>query len=77
MDGEVFATGSAGDVFVCHPFLVHAATWPHRGDRPRFLAQPPMTVSDGLDLNGPLNRLSPVARAIRLGIGRGDRSSGR
>jgi hypothetical protein len=72
--GEVFATGSAGDVFVCHPFLVHAASWPHRGAQPRFLAQPPMAVSDGLDLDGPLNRLSPVARAIRLGISEGDRS---
>ena len=25
------ATGEAGDVFLCHPFLVHAASWPHRG----------------------------------------------
>ena len=25
------ATGQAGDVFLCHPFLVHAASWPHRG----------------------------------------------
>ena len=66
--GEVFATGSAGDVFVCHPFLVHAAGWPHRGERPRFLAQPPIAVSSGLDLDGRPNRLSPVARAIRLGI---------
>jgi hypothetical protein len=71
--GEVFATGSAGDVFVCHPFLVHAATWPHRGEQPRFVAQPPMAVSDGLGLDGPLNRLSPVARAIRLGISDGER----
>jgi len=75
--GEVFATGSAGDVFVCHPFLVHAATWPHRGEQPRFLAQPPIAVSNGLDLDGPLNRLSPVARAIRLGISAGNRASGR
>lgn len=76
MSDEVFATGSAGDVFVCHPFLVHAASWPHRGEQPRFLAQPPMTVSDGLNLNGPLSGLSPVARAIRLGIGQSDGSSG-
>jgi hypothetical protein len=71
--GEVFATGSAGDVFVCHPFLVHAASWPHRGEQPRFLAQPPITVSNGLDLDGRLNRLSPVARTIRLAISEGDR----
>jgi hypothetical protein len=34
------ATGGAGDVFLCHPFLVHAASWPHRGRFPRMIAQP-------------------------------------
>jgi hypothetical protein len=24
------ATGWAGDVYLCHPFIVHTATWPHR-----------------------------------------------
>jgi Phytanoyl-CoA dioxygenase (PhyH) len=37
---SAFATGEAGDVFLCHPFLVHRATWPHRGTKPRYLAQP-------------------------------------
>jgi hypothetical protein len=37
---RVHATGRAGDVYVCHPFLVHRATWPHRGAGPRMLAQP-------------------------------------
>lgn len=37
---RVKATGQAGDVFVCHPFLIHRATWPHRGTRPRIIAQP-------------------------------------
>lgn len=36
---EVLATGSAGTVYLCHPFIVHAAQ-PHRGSEPRFLAQP-------------------------------------
>lgn len=35
----VLATGRAGDVFVCHPFLVHAASFPHRGSRARMVAQ--------------------------------------
>src|SRR5262249_51648480 len=26
---SVRATGHAGDVYVCHPFPVHRATWPH------------------------------------------------
>lgn len=32
---EVLATGPAGTVYLCHPFLVHAAQ-PHRGEKPRF-----------------------------------------
>ncbi|GAB3818928.1 hypothetical protein [Kribbella italica] len=36
----VYATGTAGDVFLCHPFLVHAASWPHRGTTPRIITQP-------------------------------------
>jgi hypothetical protein len=32
-------TGEAGDVYLCHPFLVHAAQR-HHGTRPRVLSQP-------------------------------------
>jgi len=35
------ATGEAGTVYLCHPFLVHAAQ-AHRGTRVRFMAQPPL-----------------------------------
>ncbi len=38
---EVLACGDAGTVYLCHPFLVHAAQ-PHRGTSPRFMAQPPL-----------------------------------
>jgi hypothetical protein len=38
---EVLATGDAGTVYLCHPFLVHAAQI-HRGSHPRFMAQPPL-----------------------------------
>ena len=41
----VTATGDAGTVYLCHPFLVHAAQ-PHQGQRPRFLAQPPLLPVD-------------------------------
>ena len=37
----VTATGTAGTVYLCHPFLVHASQ-PHHGEHPRFLAQPPL-----------------------------------
>jgi len=38
---EVLATGEAGTVYLCDPFLVHAAQ-AHRGVHPRFMAQPPL-----------------------------------
>jgi hypothetical protein len=57
------ATGRAGDVYLCHPFLVHAAQ-EHHGTRPRFMAQPPLAPS------GPLPADSPVRVAIERGLGR-------
>lgn len=61
------ATGEAGTVFLCHPFLLHAAQ-PHRGRRPRFMAQPPLLPARPLRLFGPVDSLSPVAAAIRRGL---------
>jgi len=60
------ATGAAGDVYLCHPFIVHTATWPHRGTDPRMMAQPAVHVSDGFALDG--SDRSPVARAIVEGM---------
>jgi hypothetical protein len=62
------ATGRAGDVFLCHPFLVHAAQ-SHHGNRPRFLAQPPLHPSAPLQLERADSDYSPVERAIRRGLG--------
>jgi hypothetical protein len=62
---ETLATGPAGTVYLCHPFLVHAAQ-PHRGTRPRFLAQPPLLPTGPFkpDLSP-----SPVQIAIREACG--------
>jgi hypothetical protein len=60
------ATGTAGDVFLCHPFMVHTATWPHRGSGPRMIAQPAVSAPDGFVLDG--SDRSPVARAIVKGL---------
>jgi hypothetical protein len=60
------ATGRAGDVFLCHPFIVHTATWPHRGTAPRLVAQPGIEVADGFRIDG--SDPSPVARAIVAGL---------
>lgn len=55
------ATGSTGDVYLCHPFLVHAAQ-PHRGRVPRFMAQPPLYSRVPFDLRK--DPLPPVAQAV-------------
>jgi hypothetical protein len=67
-DRIAYATGQAGDVYICHPFLVHAATWPHRGDAPRFMAQPPISLNGSLQFEGDINRISPVARTLRRAL---------
>lgn len=61
------ATGRAGDVYLCHPFLVHAAQ-PHHGARPRFLAQPPLYPAEPLRLERPDGAYSPVELAVRAGL---------
>lgn len=61
------ATGNAGDVYICHPFIVHRATWPHRGVGPRMMAQPevghhqPFALQDRPDV-------CAVERAILRGL---------
>ncbi|HYH96407.1 phytanoyl-CoA dioxygenase [Hyalangium sp.] len=62
---QALATGEAGTVYLCHPFLVHAAQV-HRGAEPRFMAQPPLLPSQPLVLerrDGSAH--SPVEHAIR------------
>lgn len=48
----VHATGSAGDMYVVHPFTVHAAD-EHRGVTPRFMAQGPVLLTAPLRPVGP------------------------
>jgi hypothetical protein len=65
---EVLATGDAGTVYLCHPLLVHAAQ-PHRGARPRFVAQPPLLPAAPFELSRPDGRYSPVESAIISALG--------
>jgi hypothetical protein len=64
---EVLATGEAGTVYLCHPFLVHAAQM-HRGSVPRFLAQPPLHPAEPLRLHREDGDYSPVEIAIRQAL---------
>lgn len=64
-----YATGNAGDVYLCHPFIVHTGTF-NRSNAPRFLAQPglepvePLNVERGVGFN-----YSPVEIAVREAVG--------
>jgi hypothetical protein len=66
---EVAATGPAGTVYLCHPFVVHAAQR-HHGTRPKFMAQPPLLPAERFDLNRGDGDYSLVEKAILLGMGR-------
>lgn len=61
----VDATGRAGTVYLCHPFLVHAATWPHRGRGPRVLAQPAISHPEGEGLGRFDYRNEPDTPVVR------------
>jgi hypothetical protein len=64
---EALATGEAGTVYLCHPFLVHAAQ-KHRGSQPRFIAQPPLGLAEPYQLDRKDGAYSPVEMAIRLAL---------
>lgn len=65
---EALATGEAGTVYLCHPFMIHAAQ-KHRGTVPRFLAQPSLALAEPYRLERPDGTYSPVETAIRRALG--------
>lgn len=62
---EVLATGKAGTVYLCHPFLVHGAQ-AHRGVEPKFMAQPPLFAQG--DCHPGDAHEGAVGAAIRLAL---------
>ena len=69
---EELATGEAGDVYLCHPFSVHAASSNLKpGHNPRFISQPRLRLrSTGiLVLEREDSNYSPIEQAVRLGLG--------
>lgn len=61
-----YATGSAGDAYLCHPFLLHTATWPHTGVEPRVGVVLKVEMAGSFDLDG--SDASPVAQSIMAGL---------
>ncbi len=64
---EALATGEAGTVYLCHPFLVHSAQ-PHCGTTPRFMAQPPLLPREPRQRERQDGAYSPVELTIRRGL---------
>lgn len=64
---QALARGEAGTVYLCHPFLVHAAQR-HRGSTARFLAQPPLHPAEPFQLDRADGDFSPVEIAIRQAL---------
>lgn len=67
---EALATGQAGTVYLCHPFLVHAAQ-KHRGKTVKFMAQPPLMPRGVLEIDRANGTYSPVELAIRVALDQG------
>ena len=64
---EIVATGKAGTVYLCHPFIVHAAQ-DHHGITPKFMAQPPLFTRHDFNIRKAEKELCPVERAILMGL---------
>lgn len=62
-----FATGEAGTVYLCHPFLIHAGQQ-HRGSTPRFMSQPALEPAIPFRLQRDDGAYSPVEIAIRQAL---------
>lgn len=59
----VLATGKAGTIYLCHPFLVHSAR-AHSGTTPKFMAQPPLQLRGDLNISDASQGFFPVEEAI-------------
>lgn len=64
---EAIATGKAGTVYLCHPFIVHAAQ-EHRGVNPKFMAQPALLTKRDFDIRQAYELCCPVEKAILKGM---------
>jgi hypothetical protein len=65
----VAATGSVGDVYLLHPFMLHSQSV-NASDRPRFLINPPIKLREPMCFSRPsTERHSAVERAVQRALG--------
>jgi len=64
---EIVATGKAGTVYLCHPFIVHAGQ-DIQGTTPKFMAQPSLMTKKDFNIKKPIDELCAVERAILKGL---------
>ncbi|QHW33840.1 hypothetical protein GZH47_25610 [Paenibacillus rhizovicinus] len=63
----VETTGEAGDVILCHPFLIHAASQNHSGNV-RFMCNRTSPLKEKLALDRNVSDESPLERSIRVSV---------
>ena len=61
------ATGKEGTVYLCHPFIVHAAQ-DHIGTTPKFMAQPALMTKNDFQINQSDESPCPVVKATLKGL---------
>ncbi len=61
-------TGEVGDVFLLHPYMLHAASGNPSG-RPRFITNPPVSLREPMCFHRPDGDYSLVERAVLRGLG--------
>jgi hypothetical protein len=61
------ATGKAGTVYLCHPFVVHAGQ-DVKGTKPKFMAQPALLTKKDFNIKSKIEKLCPVEIAIIKGL---------
>jgi hypothetical protein len=64
---EALATGKAGTVYLCHPFIVHAAQ-DHHGVIPKFMAQPALSTKSDFNISKTAKEHCPIETAILKGL---------
>jgi hypothetical protein len=64
---EIVATGKAGTLYLCHPFIVHAAQ-NHNGTMPKFMAQPSLLTKNDFNISKIDTLICPVEKAIQIGL---------